>query len=39
MNNKEMIEKYGLTKKIGVYILLQLILMAAARGPVPKVEM
>ena len=30
MNNKELIEKYGLTKKTGVYILVQMILMAAA---------
>lgn len=30
MNNKEMIEKYGLSKKTGVSILLQLLLMAVA---------
>ena len=30
MNNKEMIDKYSITKKTGVLILLQIVLMTGA---------
>ena len=30
MNNKEMIDKYGITKKTGILMLLQMMLMTGA---------